>query len=172
MDGRGNVVCGDKFGCGDLDLFEADTSHSLTDGLLQFEPVGHRPAEMLQPVHCARDSFQTVTQCPITRPPRSHSTNTCTTPALRPRLWPQRLTHGRQRSAQTSHSDVRPCGSGWAKISVITAKLSAPAARTPSALAGVRPPIATSGKGPMRRFHCVSRSRPCGAHFIAFNRVS
>src|SRR5262252_5614308 len=81
MDGRGNVVCGDKFGCGDLDLFEADTSHSLTDGLLQFEPVGHRPAEMLQPVHCARDSFQTVTQCPITRPPRSHST----TPALHPR---------------------------------------------------------------------------------------
>src|SRR6516162_159533 len=65
MDGNGNVVRAGEFGRGDLDLFKPDTSHSLTDGLLQFEPVGHRSAEMLQPAHRPGDSFGAVAQRPM-----------------------------------------------------------------------------------------------------------
>ena len=35
----------------------------------------------------------------------------------------------------------------------------------------LRPPIATSGIAPMRRFHSPIRSRPCGAKAIAFRIV-
>src|SRR5262249_25736933 len=86
MDGSGNVVGAGKLGSGDLDLFEPDTSDGLTDGLLQFEPVRHRCAEMLQPTHPPGDSCKTVVQRPIRRTYRSHFT----APALRDRIWPHR----------------------------------------------------------------------------------
>ena len=56
-------------------------------------------------------------------------------------------------------------------MSVTTEMMSAPAARTPPARSTVMPPMATSGRGPIRRFHSVTLSSPCSFHFMALRIV-
>src|SRR5690606_19267334 len=79
-----------------------------------------------------------------------------------------RMTIGHTRS---SHSLTRASGSGLSVMSVTTDTRSAPAASASSARSAVIPPIATSGRSPTRRFHSVTRSRPCSCHFIFLRMV-
>ena len=57
------------------------------------------------------------------------------------------------------HSRARASGSGLSVMSVTTETMSAPAARHSFARSTLRPPIATSGIAPMRRFHSPMRSQ-------------
>ena len=54
----------------------------------------------------------------------------------------------------------------------MVAMLSAPASKQPAARSSVMPPIATSGRSPISRFHSAMRDRPCGAHGIGFTVVA
>src|SRR3546814_8305776 len=71
-----------------------------------------------------------------------------------------------------SQARVRASGSALRVMSVTTERMSAPAASTPGARSTVRPPMATSGIAPTRRFHSFTFSRPCGSHFIFFRMKS
>ena len=75
-----------------------------------------------------------------------------------------------RRSFLSTDACVLP-GPRGSVMSVTTAALSAPAAKTPTSLSIVSPPIATKGKSPIFRFHSESRSSPCGAQGIFLRMV-
>ena len=68
--------------------------------------------------------------------------------------------HARVASTQAR---VRASGSAFSVMSVTTETMSAPAARQARPRSMLRPPMATSGIAPIRRFHSPIRSSPCGA---------
>ncbi len=71
--------------------------------------------------------------------------------------------YARTVEAQSSQRRTRDSGCGAVMKSVMTAMLSAPAARTPPARSGVMPPMAMRGSVPMRFFQVAILSRPCGS---------
>src|SRR5919108_124027 len=74
------------------------------------------------------------------------------------------LAKWRALSAQASQVHTRSSGWGWVMTSVMTATDWAPAAIAAEARSGVKPPMAMRGRAPMRAFHSLIRSSPCGAH--------
>ena len=146
MDRGGNVVLAGKLRLGDLDLLEPDAAHALANRLLQFEPIGHASTNSAagQPGSSLRPPISSNTRATVT----IHRAWLVAT--QRASLVP--TSQARERSAQASHWRTRASGSACVKKSVITARLSAPAASTPSALSGVMPPIATKGRRADRFF--------------------
>src|SRR5208283_4666238 len=79
-----------------------------------------------------------------------------------------RRCHGR---VARIHSLARASGLAFSVMSVTTETTSAPAFRHSFARSGLRPPMATSGTAPRRRFQSPIRLSPCGAKAIAFRIV-
>src|SRR5262249_61475883 len=107
MDGRGDVVLAGKFGRSDLDLFKPNSAHALADRLLQFEPVGHGSAELLQTAHDTGDGFGPAR-------PRGRTSGPASATALRGRMWPPSPAQALERSAQASQLATRASGRGSA----------------------------------------------------------
>ena len=115
VDAGGDILAAGKRGLGGSNLLQADAAHALGDRLVQLEAEAHG---------------WNRTRCGGRAPPNPPVALTETSVTiLSGRSGGRSNGYALQPSAHASHWRTRASGSGWVKKSVITATLSAPAAR-------------------------------------------